>query len=270
PLDILAGCVTQFTMMPFLAFALGKLFHLEPGLFAGVVLVGVCPGGTSSNVITFLSGGDVALSVGMTSVNTLLAPFLTPAIAYLLLRTTVNVNFWKMFLSISYVVLIPILAGFVVNQLLKNRTARLVHWLPLVSITAICMIVASVVSHNAEKLMESGPVILVVVVLHNLLGYAGGWVLAKSLRFTPAKTKALAVEIGMQNSGLATVLAQTAFPNLALATIPGALFSVWHNISGAILAGFFKKWSTAVSVSDSKQEPVSDKTKKTTSDANRT
>ena len=243
PKDILLGCATQFIIMPLLAFGLGMAFHLDPALMAGVVLVGCCPGGTSSNVITYLSKGDVALSVGMTSVNTLLAPFLTPAITYLLLKTTVNVDMMSMFVSIVKVVVVPIALGFIINKLFGELTQKLVKVLPGVSVTAICLIVAAVVSHNAEKIMTTGLIVFVVVILHNLLGYASGFVLGRALHLGIPKTKALSVEIGMQNSGLATSLAGTAFPDLAMATVPGAIFSVWHNISGAILANIYNRWT---------------------------
>ncbi|MBQ9538581.1 MAG: bile acid:sodium symporter family protein [Treponema sp.] len=242
PKDILIGCLAQFTIMPLLAFALGKIFGLEIGLLAGVILVGTCPGGTSSNVITYLSKGDVALSVGMTSVNTLLAPVLTPAITYLLLRTSVHVDVLSMFLSIVKVVLVPIALGFIINKFFGKFTQKIVAILPAISVIAICLIVAAVVSHNAQKILTTGAIVFVVVILHNLLGYACGFLLGKILRLSVPKTKALSVEIGMQNSGLATSLAGTAFPDLAMATVPGAIFSVWHNISGAILANVYLKW----------------------------
>lgn len=243
PKDIIIGCVAQFTIMPLLAFALGKIFGLEVGLLAGVILVGTCPGGTSSNVITYLSKGDVALSVGMTSVNTLLAPVLTPAITYLLLRTSVTVDVVSMFLSIVKVVIVPIALGFVINKFFGKFTQKIVAILPAISVIAICLIVAAVVSHNANKILTTGAIVFVVVILHNLLGYALGFLLGKALRLSVPKTKALSVEIGMQNSGLATSLAGTAFPTLAMATVPGAIFSVWHNISGAILANIYLRWN---------------------------
>ncbi len=242
PKDIIIGCLAQFTIMPLLAFGLGKVFGLETALLAGVVLVGTCPGGTSSNVITYLSKGDVALSVGMTSVNTLLAPFLTPAITYLLLRTSVEVNILSMFLSIVKVVIIPIALGFIINKFFGKYTQAAVKVLPMISVIAICMIVAAVVSHNAEKILTTGAIVFVVVILHNLLGYACGFGLGKLLKMNNPKTKALSVEIGMQNSGLATSLAGSAFPDLAMATVPGAIFSVWHNISGAILANIYNRF----------------------------
>ena len=241
PKNILLGCVSQFTVMPLLAFGLAKLFQLDGALLAGVVLVGTCPGGTASNVITYLSKGDVALSVGMTSVNTLLAPVLTPAITYLFLHTSVTVDVWSMFLSIIQVVIIPIALGLLINRFFSRYTQPLVKVLPTVSVAAICLIVMAVVSHNAEKILMSGAVIAGVVVLHNLLGYACGFGLGKLLKLNTAQTKALSIEIGMQNSGLATSLAGSAFPSLAMATVPGAVFSVWHNISGAVLAYFFSR-----------------------------
>ena len=229
--------------MPLLAFGLGKVFGLDAALLAGVILVGTCPGGTSSNVITYMSKGDVALSVGMTSVNTVLAPLLTPAITWLLLRTTVTVDPMNMFLSIIKVVIIPIALGFIINKLFGKVTEKLVTILPTVSVIAICLIVASVVSHNAEKIFSTGVVVFAVVILHNLLGYTCGFGLGKLLKLNVAKTKALSVEIGMQYSGLATSLAGTAFPDLAMATVPGAIFSVWHNISGAVLANIYNRWN---------------------------
>ena len=243
PKDIIIGCLAQFTIMPLLAFGLGKVFGLDAALLAGVILVGTCPGGTSSNVITYMSKGDVALSVGMTSVNTVLAPLLTPAITWLLLRTTVTVDPMNMFLSIIKVVIIPIALGFIINKLFGKVTEKLVTILPTVSVIAICLIVASVVSHNAEKIFSTGVVVFAVVILHNLLGYTCGFGLGKLLKLNVAKTKALSVEIGMQNSGLATSLAGTAFPDLAMATVPGAIFSVWHNISGAVLANIYNRWN---------------------------
>ncbi|MBQ3653366.1 MAG: bile acid:sodium symporter family protein [Synergistaceae bacterium] len=242
PKYILLGCIAQFTIMPALAYCLSVAFALDAALMAGVVLVGTCPGGTSSNVITYLSRGDVALSVGMTSVNTLLAPFLTPAITYLLLRTTVNVDVFAMFLSIVQVVIVPIVLGFVINRLFSALTRALVDVLPAVSVTAICLIVACVVSHNSARILATGGLVFAVVFLHNMLGYLCGFLLGKVLGLDTARTKAISIEVGMQNSGLATSLAGSSFPDLAMATVPGAIFSVWHNISGALLAGVYRRW----------------------------
>ena len=241
PRDVIIGCLAQFIVMPLLAFGLGKAFGLSNELLVGVILVGTCPGGTSSNVITYLSKGDTALSVGMTSINTLLAPFLTPALTYLYLRTTVNVDVKSMFVSIIQVVIVPIGLGLMINKLFGKYTQKISDVLPTVSVTAICLIVAAVVSHNSEKILSTGLVIFAVVILHNLLGYLCGYLIGVFFKMDLPRKKAVAIEIGMQNSGLATTLAGTAFPNLAMATVPGAIFSVWHNISGAILAGILNK-----------------------------
>ena len=241
PKNIVTGCLAQFTIMPLLAFGLGRAFGLEEGLLAGVILVGTCPGGTASNVMTYLSGGDVPLSVGMTSVNTLLSPVLTPAITYLLLRTTVRVDAAGMFFSIIRVVIVPLLLGFIINRIAGEHKERVSELLPLVSVTAITLIVAAVVSHNSERIFQTGAVVFIVVILHNILGYAAGFLLGLTLKLPAAKKKALAIEIGMQNSGLAASLAGSAFPDLAMATVPGALFSVWHNISGALLANVLRR-----------------------------
>lgn len=241
PKDIIIGCLAQFTIMPLLAFGLGKLFNLDDALMIGLILVGTCPGGTSSNVITYLSKGDVTLSVGMTSINTLIAPFVTPAITYLLLKETVSVDILGMFLSIIKVVIIPIVLGFIINHFFGKYTKKAEGILPLISVTAIVLIVASVVSHNSEKILSTGIVVFAVVICHNLLGYLAGYLIGVVLKRDLSKKKALAIEVGMQNSGLATSLAGTAFPNFAMATVPGAIFSVWHNISGAILANILSR-----------------------------
>ena len=243
PGDVIIGCSAQFIIMPLLAFVLGKTFRLNDELLAGVILVGTCPGGTSSNVITYLSKGDTALSVGMTSINTLLAPFLTPLLTYLYLRTSVSVDAKAMFLSIIQVVIVPIGLGLLINRLFEKRTQRISDALPVVSVIAICLIVASVVSHNSEKILSTGLIIFIVVILHNLLGYFLGYLVGVLFKMDLPRKKAVAIEIGMQNSGLATTLAGSAFPNLTMATVPGAIFSVWHNISGAILAGWFNRIS---------------------------
>ena len=241
PKDMLVGCLAQFLIMPALAFGLGKAFGLNEELLVGVILVGTCPGGTSSNVITFLSKGDTAMSVGMTSINTLLAPILTPALTYLYLRTSVNVDVKAMVISIIQVFLIPNASGILINRFLGKYTEKVKDVLPTVSVTAICLIVAAVVSHNSEKILSTGAIIFVIVILHNLLGYLCGFLIGVIFRMDMPRKKAISIEIGMQNSGLATTLAASAFPQLAMATVPGAIFSVWHNISGAILAGIFRR-----------------------------
>jgi len=239
PKDVVIGCISQFTVMPLLAFGLSKLFNLPPELAVGVILVGTCPGGTSSNVMTYLSKGDVALSVGMTAVSTILAPFLTPLLTYVYAGAKVDVNMASMFLSIVKVVIVPIAAGFIINHFFKKLTEAAVEILPLISTTAIVAIVAAVVSANSAKILTCGLLIVAVVILHNLCGYLLGYGIGKALKLDVTKCRAISIEVGMQNSGLATSLAATHFAQYPLATIPGAVFSVWHNISGAILANIY-------------------------------
>ena len=216
PKDIIIGAVAQFTIMPLLAFVLTKLFQLPPELAVGVILVGTCPGGTSSNVMTYLAKGDVALSVGMTGVSTILAPFLTPLLTKLYAGQTVDVDLLSMFLSIVKVVIVPIVLGCIINKLFSSFTEKVTKILPLVSVTAIVAIVAAVVSANSSKIMTCGFLIMLVVVLHNCLGYALGFAVGKALKLDMSKCKAVAIEVGMQNSGLATSLAATHFAQYPL------------------------------------------------------
>ena len=245
PKEIAWGAVAQYLIMPLLAIGLSHFFHLDSALTAGVILVGTCPGGTASNVITYLSKGDVALSVCMTSVNTLLSPVLTPLITYLILKTTVETNVWAMFTGIINVIIVPIILGVIANKFFSDFTKKINKILPGVSVIAISFIVASVVSHNAEKILSAGGIILLIVILHNISGYIVGFFAGKLLKLNNAKTKAFSIEIGMQNSGLATSLATTTFPATPEAAVPGAIFSVWHNISGAILAAIYRHWDNS-------------------------
>ena len=238
PKDIIIGFIAQFTLMPLIAFLLAKAFNLPTEIAVGVILVGTCPGGTSSNVMTYLSKGDVPLSVGMTAVSTLFAPLMTPLLTLLYAGQRVDVNAVAMFLSIVKVVLVPIALGLVCNYFFEKVTRQIVRILPLISTIAIIMIIASVVSANSARLKTVGVMVVIVVILHNLLGYATGFGVGKLLRLNTTKCRALSIEVGMQNSGLATSLAATHFAQYPLATIPGAVFSVWHNISGAVYANF--------------------------------
>lgn len=241
PKDICIGCLAQFIVMPALAWMLAHSFGLDSALALGVVLVGCCPGGTASNVVTFLAKGDLALSVGMTGVSTLLAPLLTPLLTWLLAGHSVDVNVVSMFLSILWVVILPIVAGIIVKRFFGEFTGKAVAFLPALSSLAIAVTVAIVISANAGKLTTGGPVIIIVVILHNLLGLALGWFVGKAINLSSPKRKAISIEVGMQNSGLATSLATIHFAAYPMATIPGALFSVWHNISGALVARIYAR-----------------------------
>ncbi len=241
PKDVLVGCLAQFTVMPLLAFALSRLFGLDEALTIGVILVGCCPGGTASNVITYLAKGDLALSVGMTATSTILAPLLTPLLVLLLVGETVDVNVIGMLLSILWVVILPIVLGLLVKSLLPKATEQATTYLPAVSAIAICLIVMIVIAANAHKLLAGGWIVILVVMLHNILGLTVGYLIGLLLKMTPAKRRAISVEVGMQNSGLASSLATLHFAAFPMATVPGAIFSVWHNISGAVVARFFAR-----------------------------
>ena len=225
--------------MPLLAWLLTKAFSLPPDLALGVILVGCCPGGTASNVITYLAKGDLALSVGMTATSTVLAPLLTPLLTWLMAGTFVDVDAVGMLLSIVYVVIAPILVGFLIQHYMPELTRRVVAYLPAFSSVMIASLVAIIVGHNASKLLTGGLIVVAVVVLHNLCGLALGYGVGKLLRLTHPKRTAISIEVGMQNSGLASSLATIHFAAFPMASIPGAIFSVWHNISGALVAKFY-------------------------------
>lgn len=236
PRDVFIGLLAQFTIMPLLAWGLATIFRLPPELAAGMILVGTCPGGTASNVMTYLAKGDLALSVSITMAATLLAPFLTPLLTWKLAGAWIEVSLSAMMLSIAQVVIAPILLGILINHFFAETVKRFVKILPLVSIVAILLILGGVVAVNADKILATGLLMMFAVICHNLLGYGLGFGAAKIFKLNMAKTKAVSIEVGMQNSGLAVSLAMIHFG--AAAAIPGALFSVWHNISGSIFANF--------------------------------
>ena len=227
-------------MMPLLAWGLTWAFALPKELALGVMLVGCCPGGTASNVITYLAKGDLALSVGMTATSTLLAPVLTPLLVWLLAGTMVDVDTLGMLQSIVYVVIAPIIVGLLCQRFLPKLTKSVVPYLPAFSSIVIALTVGVVVSHNADRLLMGGLIVIFVVMMHNLLGLSTGLLIGKLLHIPKPKCVALSIEVGMQNSGLASSLAVLHFAAYPLAAIPGAIFSVWHNISGALAAKLYQ------------------------------
>ncbi|HEV7308359.1 bile acid:sodium symporter family protein [Ensifer sp.] len=237
PFEVGIGVVSQFLIMPLLAVLLTAIIPMSPEVAAGVILVGCCPGGTSSNVMTYLSKGDVALSVACTSVTTLLAPVVTPFLVWTFASQYLPVDAMAMFMSIVKVVLLPLALGFLFQKLLPGLVKASVPALPLVSVTGIVLIVAAVVGASKGAIASSGLLIFAVVVLHNGLGYLLGFFAAKAAGLSLAKRKAIAIEVGMQNSGLGAALANAYFSPVA--AVPSAIFSVWHNISGALLANYF-------------------------------
>ena len=256
PKEVITLAVAQYTIMPLIAVGLVFLFQLPPEIAIGVILVGCSPGGTSSNVMTFLAKGNMALSVTATSVTTLLAPIVTPALTLLLASAWLPVSFSAMFISIIQIVLVPIALGVAVQYLLGSKVEQAVGVLPLISVIGIIGVITAVVSNNVENILTSGLLIFAVVILHNLLGYLTGFLLGKVLRFDLRDTKTLSIEVGMQNSGLAATLAATHFSPIA--AVPGALFSVWHNISGSLAANWLSKLKTDSKMTEEDIETVED------------
>ena len=254
PFHILLGAVAQYTIMPFVAFGLTKVFGLDPYLAVGIILVGCCPGGVSSNVMSFLAKGDVTYSVSMTMVSTLLAPLMTPMLVLWLADTSIDVNAKGMFLNILYVTIAPITIGFLCNYFLGKRKVfkEIQANMPAVSVIGLMLIVGGVVVTVRPQLLTNGFslifLVLAVVFCHNALGYVLGYSVGKVFKFNTAKKRTIAIEVGVQNAGMATVLAAAFFanpenmaknPEAVLCVVPCALSCAYHSISGTVLANFF-------------------------------
>ena len=239
PKAVVIGVVAQFIVMPGLAYLLCQLFQLPPAIAIGVILVGCCPGGTASNVITYMAKGNTALSVACTSVSTILAPVLTPAIFYLLASQWIEINAMSMLGSILQVVLFPIILGLIVRSVLKQKVETYIQVMPLISVLAIVAIVAAIIAGSKTQILESGLLILAVVALHNGLGYLLGFGASRLFKLPYADSKAIAIEVGMQNSGLGVALAAVHFAASPITAVPSAIFSLWHNISGPALATYW-------------------------------
>lgn len=246
---ILVGVILQFTVMPIAALLLSKVIGLDSDLLIGMVLVGAVAGGTSSNVMAFLAGANVALSITMTAFSTLLGVILTPFIISFLLSTTIEVPTSAMVVSLFKIVLVPVITGVVINQLFGKIVTKVQSVLPLISMVAIVLIVAIVVALNKSNIQQVGTIVAVAVVLHNTIGLALGYFITKALKFEEAICRTIAFEVGLQNSGLAAALAVKHFTPAA--AIAGSIFSVWHNISGSILAGYWKRKRENKELSDS-------------------
>ncbi|MBR6250692.1 MAG: bile acid:sodium symporter family protein [Bacteroidales bacterium] len=249
PFDILLGTLSQFTIMPLVAYTLTRIFNLDASLSIGIILVGCCPGGVSSNIMSFLCKGDVAFSVGMTTVSTLFAPFVTPLLVLMLADKSVDVDAVGMFINILIVTIIPVLIGFALNMKF-GKTAQFQQVrsiMPGFSVIGLACIVGGVISSVHSSLIENGLALFIltfaVVFCHNTIGYALGYVVAHVAKFNKAKSRTLSIEIGMQNAGLATSLAATFFmATNPLSIVPCAISCAWHSISGTILAGLFNRW----------------------------
>ncbi|MDO4942923.1 MAG: bile acid:sodium symporter family protein [Lachnospiraceae bacterium] len=244
PLDICIGAIAQYFIMPFLAFFLTKLLHLPNAIALGLILVGCCPGGVSSNIMSYLCGGDVAFSVGMTTVSTLLSPVMTPLMVSLLASgAKISIKGLPMFVSIIETVIVPIAIGFVLNHVLnENKTFQeLQKVMPGVAVLGLACVVGGVISSQGANFFASGVVIFAAVLLHNSLGYLLGYGAGKLTGMNTAKKRTISIEVGMQNAGLATNLATTSaqFASTPESAVICAVSCVWHSISGTLLAGLF-------------------------------
>ena len=234
PKDVAVGILAQFLIMPLAAFVLCKAFDLPPDLAVGLMLLGCVPGGTASNVVTFLARGDVALSVTVTSCTTLLAPVVTPALMYAFASQWLSIDPTAMFMSIVQVILVPIAAG--------ERVAAV---LPIVSVGAVVVIVAAVVAATRSQILSAGMTAFIVVALQNAFGMALGFAAGKVFGMDLSKCKCLCFEVGMQNSALGVALASVHFAASPMTALPSAVGALWHNITGPVVATFFQKWRAA-------------------------
>lgn len=233
------GVVLQYLVMPLAALLVAKVLALPTEVMVGLVIVGACPGGTASNVICYLARADVALSIAMTAVSTLVAVLATPALVWLYLGETLPVPVAAMLLSLVKIVLLPVVGGTLINSLLGARLDRVRDAFPLISVAAIVLVIGIIVALNQSRIASGGALVMLAVVLHNSIGLAAGYGVARLFRFDPRRARTLAIEVGMQNSGLGVALAVKHFT--AMAALPGALFSVWHNLSGAVLAWYWRR-----------------------------
>ena len=237
PRPLAVGVALQFLLMPILALTLSKLLQLTPQLTFGMVLLGSCAGGTASNVICFLARGDVALSVSMTMASTLIGVVATPLLCQFYLEELITVDRLAMLSSLVEMVFLPVLGGYVIRSLLPRLSAAVQRFLPGLSIVGILAVITIVVALNAGSLQGVGFTVIIAVIFHNLLGLIGGLTLSRLFGFDLRQSQTIAIEVGMQNSGLAAALSLQFFS--ATAALPAALFSIWHNVSGAILAGYW-------------------------------
>ncbi len=241
PLDIFIGAVAQYTIMPLLAFSLVYFFGLPKGIAAGLILVGCSPGGVSSNIMSLLCRGDVAYSVGMTTASTLLAPLMTPLLVLWLAGESIDVDAMGLFRSILLVTLLPVGTGTLCNWLFSRKPGyqTVCRLMPGLAVLGLACIVGGVVSAHGARFFESGVLIFFCIFLHNGLGYLMGYMAGLGTRMSKPKRRTLSIEVGMQNAGLATVLAGRHFPMLPEAAIVAAISCVWHSISGTLIAAIF-------------------------------
>ncbi len=239
PLKIALGTSLQFILMPLTAFLISHLFSMERELMVGMILVGCCPGGTASNVVCYLAKGDLALSISLTMVSTFLSVIATPFLTLLYLGQAIEVPILAMMLSILQMVILPVFAGLILNTYFNDSLVKLVPALPAISVLAIVLIIGIVVALNSDNLVMISGLLLIAVILHNLLGICSAYVISKRFNYDDKTCRTIAIEVGMQNSGLGVALATQFYSSLA--ALPGAVFSLWHNLSGSLLAGYWSR-----------------------------
>lgn len=233
------GLLLQYGLMPLIAWLLGIMLDLPLAMVAGLVLVGACPGGTASNIICYLARGHVALSITLTACSTLLATLMTPLLTWVYIGQRVPVPVLDMLADILLIIVIPVLLGLLLRQRLGSRIRRLEAGFAPLSMLAVILIISIIVALNRDSLAHVAGLVAAAVVLHNGLGLAAGYGLARLAGYGPALARTLAIEVGMQNSGLGVALALKYF--VPLSALPGALFSIWHNLSGALLAAWWSR-----------------------------
>lgn len=239
PKDIFVGCLAQFTIMPLTAYVLAKIFNLPPELAIGLILLGTCPGGTASNVMTYLAKGDLALSVGMTTISTLLASFLTPVLTFILAKQWIKIDMVVMLMDIVKVVIIPIFSGILIHKIFGEKIQKISNILVIIPILCILTIMGMCISPNRTSLINSGLILVLAVCLHNWFGFLLGWGIGEVTGMNSSKKKAVSIEVGLQNSGLAIGLSSQF--NNPLCALPATVAIVVHQVSGSILVGLFSK-----------------------------
>jgi bile acid:Na+ symporter, BASS family len=253
PKAIGVGVFLQFLIMPAVAYCLSVAMNLPPQLAAGLILVGCCAGGTASNVICFLAKGDLALSISMTLISSLLGVILTPLLCQVYIAEQISVDHISMLWSIAKMVLLPVLLGIVANHYCHSYIRRIEKVLPTLSITAIVVIIAIIVALNKSRLSDIGGLVFVAVLLHNGIGMIAGFWLSRLLGMSSPVCRTIAIEVGMQNSGLGVALALKYFS--ATAALPGAVFSIWHNIAGSAIASFWRSRSVPIDKNEFESAP---------------
>lgn len=238
PKAVVVCTLLHYIVMPLTALILAKVFNMRPELLVGMVLVGSVASGTASNVMIYLARGDVALSVTISSVSTLVGVLVTPLLTLLLVGTTVHVDALSMLLSIVKIVVIPICLGLAVHHLFTQFIKRIERFLPLLSMLCILIIIGVVVAGSRDQIAQVGFMVFFAVILHNGIGLLGGYWGGRLLGFDESTCRTMSIEVGMQNSALAAALATNYFSSLS--ALPAAIFSVWHNISGSLLAGYWQ------------------------------